>query len=395
MAKIMLVDDSKLIRKKLAEILTKAGHTIVYECDNGEDSLKGYITFKPDIVTMDINMPVMNGIQATEHIIKQNPDAKIIIISANNQEKMILEGINKGATSFIVKPFSDDHVLRTINKIAAEIIKTTEKKELPAPKDLNFDEKISGLILLIDDSKLALKITSDILLKDGHNIITAQNGKEGLELARTGNPDLIILDVEMPDIDGYDILKELKKDEFTKNIPTIMYSSKTKREDILLAMKLGITDYISKNSEEHIMSGKSRAAIADARHRRLMMVKNEVNNIIIDRQDDITYITFRFTLKSENAIVERKKVFTGAFLKSISHLVVIFDYRLINDMDSGEMAQMKYIFSLFPEREMIIVCGKHYGAFASEFDIDGKNKFFISMGDAKLYIESRCGTVKS
>ena len=56
----------------------------------------------------------------------------------------------------------------------------------------------------------------------------------------------------MPDIDGYDVLKELKKDEFTKNIPVIMYSSKTKKEDILLAMKLGVADYISKNCDEHI-----------------------------------------------------------------------------------------------------------------------------------------------
>jgi len=124
-----------------------------------------------------------------------------------------------------------------------------------------------------------------------------------------------------------------------------------------------------------------------------MMAKNDVNNIVIDRQEKITYITFRFTLKTENAIGERKKVFTGAFLKTLTDTVVIFDYRLINDMDAGEIAQLKYLFSLFPEREMLIVCGKHYGAFAADFDMDGKNKFFISMGDAELYVENRAKTL--
>ncbi len=394
MANIMLVDDSKLVRKKLTDILTKAGHNILCEFERGDDAITGYRTYKPDIVTMDINMPGMNGIDATAEIKKLYPDAKIIIVSANNQEKMILDGIIKGAACFIVKPFSDDHVIRTVNRLAVDILKEQTKKDLPAPKDLNFDENISGLILIIDDSKLVLKVTSDILHKDGHNIITAQTGKDGLELARTGNPDLIILDIVMPDMDGYDVLKELKKDEFTKNIPVIMYSSKTKKEDILLAMKLGVTDYISKNCDELIISGKSRSSIADARKKRMMMAKNEVNNIVIDRQEKITYITFRFTLKSENAINERKKIFTGAFLKTLADTVVIFDYRLINEMDAGEIAQLKYLFSLFPEREMLIVCGKHYSAFATDFDMDGKNKFFISMGDAELYVESRNRSVK-
>ncbi len=396
MAKIMLVDDSKLVRKKLTDILTKIGHTIVCECERGDDALSGYRTYKPDIVTMDINMPGMDGIETTALLKKNYPDAKIIIISANSQERMILSGIDNGAAGFIVKPFADDNVIRVVNRLAADLLKNDEtKKDLVSPKDLNFDDKIEGLILIIDDSKLVLKMTSDILKKDRHNIITAQSGKEGIELAKTGNPDLIILDIVMPDIDGYDVLKELKKDEFTKNIPVIMYSSKTRKEDILLAMKLGVTDYISKNCDEMIISGKSRAAIADSRRKRAMMLKNEVNNIIVDRQDDIAYITFRFTLKSENAINERKKIFTGAFLKTLSNTVIILDYRLINDMDQSETSQLKYLFNLFPERELIIVCGKHYASFATNFDMDGKNKFFISMGDARIYIESKNKPLKN
>lgn len=98
MAKIMLVDDSKLVRKKLTDILTKAGHTIACECERGDEAITSYRTYKPDIVTMDINMPGMNGIDATAELKKLYPESRIIIVSANNQEKMILDGIIKGAS---------------------------------------------------------------------------------------------------------------------------------------------------------------------------------------------------------------------------------------------------------------------------------------------------------
>jgi CheY-like chemotaxis protein len=77
-------------------------------------------------------------------------------------------------------------------------------------------KKVKGLILIIDDSKVVLKAYLRYIEKDGHNIITANNGKTGLSLAETGVPDLIILDIEMPDMDGYAVLRELKKNETLK-----------------------------------------------------------------------------------------------------------------------------------------------------------------------------------
>jgi hypothetical protein len=68
---------------------------------------------------------------------------------------------------------------------------------------------------------------------------------------------------------------------------------------------------------------------------------------------------------------------------------IILDFRQINEMTESELSHMKYIFTLFPDKELILVCGKHYGAFVSEFEVEGKNRFFISMGDAETYIENR------
>lgn len=390
MANIMIVDDSKLIRRKLAEILTSAGHKIVAECERGDEALKAYRTYKPDLVTMDIHMPGMNGIEALTEIKQADSKAIVLMISAASQETMILEGIHKGAAGFMVKPFTDERVLSNVNRLLAPLGKKPEvKKDKPALKDLNFDENISGLILIIDDSKMVLKITSDILAKDQHNIITAKNGKDGIELARTGTPDLIILDIEMPDMDGYDVLKELKKDEITKNIPVIMHSTRTKKEDILLAMKLGVIDYIAKNCSEVLIRGKIKSSLIQAKMKKEHLEQNSTASIIIDKKGFTTYINFRFSLKSETAIAERKKVFSGAFLKTMMNDSIILDFRQINEMTESELSHMKYIFTLFPDKELILVCGKHYGAFVSEFEVEGKNRFFISMGDAETYIENR------
>ncbi|MFA5520060.1 MAG: response regulator [Spirochaetota bacterium] len=387
MAKILLVDDSKLVRKKLADIFTSMGHTIVHECERGDKALAAYTTFKPDLVTMDINMPGMNGIEATKEIKNYDSKAKIVIISSANQEMNIIEGIHNGASYFLAKPFTENHVLQCIERLIPKKDSGKNKKEAPLLKELKFDPDLNGLILLIDDSKMALKITSDILTKDGHNVITASSGAIGLELAKNGNPDLIILDVVMPDIDGYEVMKKLKADDLTRHIPVIMYSSQTKRDDILLAMKFGVLDYISKNSDSLILSGKVRTAINQSRDQRIKLQENASTNVIVSKKDGRTSLIFRFTLKSEAAMSERNKILSGAFIKSISRDTIILDFRQINEMDTTEIAHLKYIFSEFPEQELLIVCGKHYSAFVLEFDTEGKNQYFISMGDLELYLE--------
>ncbi len=390
MARIMLVDDSKFIRKKLTDVMTAAGHTIVYECDNGDKAVESFALYKPDLVTMDINMPGMNGLDALAEIKKINSNAKVIIVSAANNEKTILEGINRGASGFIVKPFADDNVIRTVKRALSDLAdETRSSQETGQPDNNESDIPVNGLVLIIDDSNFILQSTSDILKKNGQNAMTAQSGKEGIKLAAAGIPDLIMLDIEMPEMDGYDVLKELKKDDFTKNIPIIMYTSKTKKDDILLAIKLGIMDYIAKNSEETVIATKIKTSLRQARDRKTILEKNSVTNIIIDRKADRTYVTFRYTLKSEKAINERKKVFTGAFLKAISQTTVIFDLRLVNETDKGELNQLHYLYSLFPEKEILTICGKHYNSISDEFEKDDKNRFFFSPGDTELYLEKQ------
>jgi two-component system chemotaxis response regulator CheY len=117
MAKILVADDSTVMRRSLMLILTKGGHTVVGQAVNGDQACILYNQLKPDLVTMDITMPGMDGIEALSKILKSDPSAKVIMISALDQKKMILEAIEHGAKHYLVKPFKDDKVLSTVKEV--------------------------------------------------------------------------------------------------------------------------------------------------------------------------------------------------------------------------------------------------------------------------------------
>jgi two-component system chemotaxis response regulator CheY len=118
MARILVTDDAAFMRMMLKDILTKGGHTIVGEAADGNEAVQQYDALKPDIVTMDITMPSMDGIAAVKAIKSQYPNAKIIMCSAMGQQGMVMDAIHSGASDFIVKPFNADRVLDAIKKVA-------------------------------------------------------------------------------------------------------------------------------------------------------------------------------------------------------------------------------------------------------------------------------------
>ncbi|CRK80938.1 response regulator [Neobacillus massiliamazoniensis] len=117
MAKVLIVDDAAFMRMMLKDILSKNGHEVVGEAVNGADAIEKYQELLPDIVTMDITMPEMDGITAVKEIRAAHPQAKIIMCSAMGQQPMVLEAIQLGAKDFVVKPFQAERVIESINKV--------------------------------------------------------------------------------------------------------------------------------------------------------------------------------------------------------------------------------------------------------------------------------------
>ncbi len=115
-----IVDDSKFTRKMLSDILTEKGHQIVGEAENAEEAVELYERFKPDLVTLDIVMPEVEGtdaISALKAMVRVNPKAKVVMVSAMGQQEVIEECIQAGAKDFIVKPLQPSNVAGVVESV--------------------------------------------------------------------------------------------------------------------------------------------------------------------------------------------------------------------------------------------------------------------------------------
>ncbi|MCD7835627.1 MAG: response regulator [Lachnospiraceae bacterium] len=126
MATILIVDDSRTSRKILKTALEKGGFSIIGEAANGEEGYLKYKELRPDIVTMDITMPTMDGIESLSLIKRENKDARVIMITAAGQKEKMVEALKRGADEFIMKPFDEAEVLDTLNRVAED---ENEEKE--------------------------------------------------------------------------------------------------------------------------------------------------------------------------------------------------------------------------------------------------------------------------
>ncbi len=118
MKKVLVVDDAVFMRQSLKLILERNGYDVVGEAENGRVAIQKYQELKPDLITMDITMPEMSGIQAVSEIRKINPKIKIVMISALGQESHIREAVLMGAAGFLVKPFKEENIIKALSKIS-------------------------------------------------------------------------------------------------------------------------------------------------------------------------------------------------------------------------------------------------------------------------------------
>lgn len=134
----LVVDDSLIIVRKLSALLDKVGWKVVRTAANGKEAVEAYRACKPDIVTMDITMPEMNGIEATRAIMKEFPDARIIMVTSHGQESMVLDALKAGAKGYVLKPFQEHKVFEAIEKACKGVVLLQDKLKAAAEQ---YDEK--------------------------------------------------------------------------------------------------------------------------------------------------------------------------------------------------------------------------------------------------------------
>jgi len=116
MTKVLIVDDALFMRQLIKNALTPLGVEIVGEAENGREGLEKFNELQPDLVTMDIVMPEMDGIEALEKIKESKPEAKVIMVTAVDQRESMLHAMKLGVSDFVVKPFNDERIISAVEK---------------------------------------------------------------------------------------------------------------------------------------------------------------------------------------------------------------------------------------------------------------------------------------
>ncbi|MCP4254054.1 MAG: response regulator [Candidatus Scalindua sp.] len=232
--KVLVVDDSKGARMVISKEMLSNGFKVIM-AENGKEALKMAQELKPDIITMDVEMPVMNGFEACREL-KNDPvtrEIPVVMISSNDSAKTKGHGFEAGAVEFFVKPFKS-------GKLAGHIHMLLETK------------KISRIekILIAEDSVTTRHIIKYIFTKNGYNVIEAKDGRDALRLIQKNKPDLILTDCHMPEMNGFELTKEVKRIKETRHIPIIILTANTSQEDMLKGLEAGANDYLPKPFDE-------------------------------------------------------------------------------------------------------------------------------------------------
>jgi two-component system chemotaxis response regulator CheY len=116
---VMIVDDSLVMAQKLKAMLTELGHQVVRICKDGSEAVRDYPVVKPDLVTMDITMPGMDGVETLEAILIEHPGAKVIMVTSHGQEAMVIRAIEAGALGYVLKPVNKDRLATMVHRAMA------------------------------------------------------------------------------------------------------------------------------------------------------------------------------------------------------------------------------------------------------------------------------------
>lgn len=228
--RILIVDDSSSTRKGLKELLEPLKAQIT-EAKNGYEGLNIALDGNIDLVLTDIDMPQMTGIELCQAL-KHHPSTRgipVIIVSAFDSNHDIDQGFQAGAAAYLSKRDARTYLFETIEKVLSK--STFTRKQL---------------ILVVEDSRVVRRLVEDGLAQTGFQVITAKHGREALDLLDSKHPDLILSDLDMPEMDGFQLCEALHADSTLAKIPFVVMSTMSGRGQMKRIIQEGAAGYIVK-----------------------------------------------------------------------------------------------------------------------------------------------------
>ena len=239
--RVLVVEDEARNMKLIRDLLSFSGYTVL-EASNGQAGIEAALQEKPDLILMDVQMPVMDGLEATKEL-KSNEATKkvpVIALTAYAMKEDRQRFFSVGFDGYIPKPIDTRAFLETIKSFLSQVPPAREQV-------IGDDRKVHRWkVLLVDDDPKSLRFYEAILGEKNYDLIKAATGKEALELTTSHLPDLILLDIILPDIDGMEVTRRIRQDETAKNIPIILITSLDDTETKEIGLESGAEEFLTK-----------------------------------------------------------------------------------------------------------------------------------------------------
>jgi putative two-component system response regulator len=227
---ILIVDDSSFIRSQITRELGEIG-ALVTQAEHGESAMNMVKTHNFDLIITDVEMPIIDGFELCRRL-KENPSTRtvpVIILSSLDSDRDIDRGFQVGASAYISKSEAKNLLKDTVQAVLKKSVFHRDQ-----------------LILVVDDSKTIRNLVTEELEKAGFQVLTAMNGKHALNLIKYHKPDLILSDINMPEMDGVDFCKAVKKDPTFSAIPFVTMSTNDDRSIMRRMLQIGASAFLVK-----------------------------------------------------------------------------------------------------------------------------------------------------
>lgn len=254
---ILVIEDEPSFRDILTKELLKEGYEVITAVD-GIEGLEKMRKDRPDLILLDIVMPRKDGFSVLEEMMSEDElkDIPVVVLSNSGDIVELSRVKDLGAKEILIKTaFGPQELLGKVKPILYQ--------DSPSPAPPSHENKASasevaippesstqggklGRILLIEDDPFLWGLIRTKLMKEGFDVTVAQDGEKGIEEARKANPSLVLLDIILPDVNGFTVLERLKADQATAGIPVVVLSNLGQQEDLSRAKALGAKDYLIK-----------------------------------------------------------------------------------------------------------------------------------------------------
>ncbi|MBI5965023.1 MAG: response regulator [Chloroflexi bacterium] len=309
--RILVVDDHPATAATLARAISQLGPEVdVISASSGKEALESIAGDYVDMLITDMMMPGMNGLELIEHIQANSggKPAHIVLVTAYDVPGLRETARRLRVDETIIKPVRPERICQIVTNVMKSIGNASA-----APVEQPTTETQPFNILIADDMPDNVTLLSRYMKNEGYNYITASNGVEALEKTRTEMPDLVLLDVNMPQKDGLTVLKEIRADSAIAHIPVIIFTAaRLHPDDVQAGLNLGADDYITKPFDRRELFARIRAKLrtksfedAIRRRNRQLSMLPEIGKELSARLDinELTSVVLRRTVEMLGAIM--------------------------------------------------------------------------------------------